>query len=394
MTAPIYLDHAASCPVDPRVVEAMVGVLAASDLQANPSSGHPGGKRAALAIEQARASIAALAGVVPSRLLVTSGATESNNLAVLGVARGGRSRGRHVITSRGEHRAVIDPCRQLEREGYEVTWLKPSRAGCVEPKQVLEALRDDTVLVSVMHANNETGSLCDLAPIGAACQARGTLLHADAAQSAGKLPLDIEALGVDLLAFTAHKLGGPKGVGALALSTRAMASLQPLQFGGGQEQGLRSGTSATHQVVGFGVAADLALREMQAEAGRLAALREHLWGRLVSVGGVWRNTPEQACLPGTLNVGFEGVEGESLMLAIRSEVWASSGSACASASAEPSYVLRAMGLSDLACQASLRLSLGRSTDATQLDRAAAVIAAAVTRLREQAPCEARSRICR
>lgn len=392
MSAPVYLDYAASWPVDPRVAEAMTRALLDPDLQANPSAVHPGGRRAALAMEQARGSIAAMVGADPVRLLLTSGATESDNLAVLGVARGQRDRGRHVITSRGEHRAVIEACRQLEREGFEVTWLKPERAGCVEPWQVLEALREDTLLVSVMHANNETGALCDLAPIGAACQARGTLLHVDAAQSAGKLPLDMESLGVDLLALTAHKLGGPKGIGALACSERALAALQPLQFGGGQERGLRSGTSPTHQVVGFGLAASLALEGMQGEAERVSGLRERLWSRLQSVEGAWRNSPAGNCLPGTLNLGFEGVEGESLMLAIRSGVWASSGSACASASAEPSYVLRSMGLSDLACQASLRLSLGRWTDAAQVDRAAALIAQAVERLRQWAPLGVRSRI--
>ncbi|MGA1729881.1 MAG: cysteine desulfurase family protein, partial [Steroidobacteraceae bacterium] len=209
---------------------------------------------------------------------------------------------------------------------------------------------------------------------------------------AGKLPLDVGALGVDLLAFTAHKLGGPKGIGALACSERALAALQPLQFGGGQERGLRSGTSATHQVLGFGLAATLAVEAMQAESDRVSGLRERLWSRLQSVGGVWRNSPAEGCLPGTLNLGFEGVEGESLMLAIRSGVWASSGSACASASAEPSYVLRAMGLSDLACQASLRLSLGRWTEADEVDRAAVLIAGAVERLRERAPPGVRSRI--
>jgi len=389
---PVYLDHAASTPVRPQVAEAMYDCLGPRGTQGNPSSAHAEGRRAAAVALQAREAVAGLVGAPPSSIVFTSGATESDNLAVLGAARAGRDRGRHVVTSRTEHRAVLDACRQLEREGFEVSWLHPDSGGRIRPELVAGALREDTVLVTVMHANNEIGVVNDVAGIAAVCRERRVTLHVDAAQTAGRIPLDVAALGADLVAFTAHKLGGPKGVGALYVRDRPRPALQPIAFGGGQERGLRPGTLATHQLLGFGLACALAATGLAQEAKRVAGLRERLWEALQPVGELWRNGGDGPRVPGILNVGFAGVEGESLMLELEEDVLASSGSACSAASAEPSYVLRALGLSDLACQASLRLSLGWSTTATEVDRAAAAIRAAVGRLRSIAPARATERI--
>jgi cysteine desulfurase len=387
---PVYLDYAASAPVDPRVTEAMAGALA--QLPANPSSVHASGRRAREAVECARAQVAGLLGAPPASIVFTSGATESDNLAVLGAARAGRARGRHLVTSRTEHRAVLDACRRLEREGFEVSWLRPGGDGRILAEQVAEVLRPDTILVSVMHANNETGVLNDVAAIGALCRARGVLLHVDAAQSAGRVDLDVEALGADLVALTGHKLGGPKGIGALYVRRLPRPPLEPLLYGGGQEGGLRPGTLPTHQAVGFGLACELARAALPTEAPRVRALREDLWQRLAGLGHVERNGAAEPSVPGILNVFFAGIEGESLLLELEASVEASSGSACSSASAEPSYVLRALGRSDAAAQASLRLSLGRFTTVGEVARAGAAIAAGVERLRALAPPGALERI--
>lgn len=392
MGRPIYLDYAASSPVHPEVAAVMAECLGPDGLHANPSSGHAEGRRAAAAIEQARASVAALLGAGPESILFTSGATEGDNLALLGACRAGRARGNHLVTSRVEHRAVTDACQQLEREGFLVSWLKPGPDGRIGPAQVASALRPDTLLVSVMHGNNETGVVNDVAAIGRLCSQRGVLLHVDAAQSAGRVRIDAGGLNADLIAFTAHKLGGPKGIGALYVRPRPRPALQPLQFGGGQERGIRSGTLATHQIVGFGAACRIAVADLEAEATRVRSLRERLWGLLQAAGSVWRNGEGEPSLPGILNVGFAGIEGESLLLALDGLVCASSGSACHSAVAEPSYVLRALGLSDLGCQASVRLSLGRFTGEEDVDEAAAAILAAVERLRRIAPPGALERI--
>lgn len=392
MNRPIYLDYAASWPVHPAVAEAMAACLMPDGPHANPSSSHAEGQRAAGVIERARESVAALVGAEPRSIILTSGATESDNLAILGAARAGRDRGRHLVTSRVEHRAVVDAFRQLEREGFEVSWLRPTSDGRVVPEQVEEALRPDTLLVSVMHGNNETGTLNDVAAIGALCRGRGVLFHVDAAQGVGKVPVDVGAWNADFVAFTAHKLGGPKGIGALCVRQQPRPALQPLQFGGGQERGLRAGTLATHQVAGFGAACSLALADLDQEERRVRALRERLWMRLAAAGDVWRNGSTAWSLPGILNIGFAGIDGESLLLALDGQVLASSGSACSSASAEPSHVLRSLGLSDLACQASLRLSLGRWTTESDVEQAAAAIVAAVARLRSLAPSAAVERI--
>lgn len=388
----IYLDHAASAPLDPRVAAAMVDCLTAAGLQANPSSGHAAGRAAAARIATARAQVAALIGATPDAIVFTSGATESVNLAILGAARAaGRDR-RHVITSGIEHHAGREACRQLEREGFEVTWLPPTREGLVEPRRVAEALRPDTALVSLIHANNETGVLNDIDAVGAACREREVALHVDAVQSAGKLPIDVATSGVALLSFCAHKLGGPKGVGALYVRRRPRPALQPLQFGGSHEGGLRPGTLATHQIIGFGVACELARAALDTEPARIRALRDRLWLALQAAAPLWRTGAPEPSVPGILNVGFAGVEGESLLLELEGRLAVASGAACSSATAEPSAVLRALGRSDLAIQASLRLSLGRETTAAEIDRAAAILVAAVRRLRAALPAGALERI--
>jgi cysteine desulfurase len=389
---PLYFDHAASSPLDPRVAAAMSACLADPALQANPSSAHAAGRAAAARVALARGQVARLVNAPPETIVFTSGATESVNLAVLGVARAAGAERRRVITSRVEHRAGVDACRQLECEGFTVTWLAPDRDGIVEPAQVAAALRADTALVSLMHANNETGVVTNIDAIATLCNERGVPLHSDAAQSAGKLPIDVQASGIALLSFCAHKLGGPKGVGALYLRRRPRPPLRPLVFGGGQEQGLRSGTIATHQVVGFGIACELALAALDDEPARVRALRERLWQALQPAAPLWRNGAAEPSLPGVLSVGFAGIEGESLLLELDGALAASSGSACASASAEPSFVLRALGRSDEAIQASLRLSLGRGTTAADVDRAAALLVRAVARLRAALPAGALERI--
>jgi cysteine desulfurase len=392
VNAPVYLDYAASWPVHPQVAAAMADCLGAGGPHANPSSSHGEGRRAMEAIGRARESVAALIGAPARSITFTSGATESDNLAILGAARAGRERGRHLVTSRIEHRAVVDAFRQLEREGFAVTWLRPSADGAVAVADVAAALRPDTLLVSVMHGNNEVGTLSDVAAIGGLCRERGVTFHVDAAQGVGKVAVDVGSWQADLVAFTAHKLGGPKGIGALYVRPEPRPALQPLQFGGGQERGLRPGTLATHQIVGFGVACELAARDLPDEERRVRALRDRLWERLRAAGDTWRNGAAGASLPGILNVGFAGIDGESLRLALEDSVLASSGSACSSASPEPSHVLRALGLSDLGCQASLRLSLGRWTGEAEVERAAGAILAAVARLRSLAPPGALERV--
>ncbi len=387
----IYLDHAATAPLDAEVAAEMAACLADPSLQANPASAHASGRRSAERIARARADVAALVNAPVESIVLTSGATESVNLAILGAARAAGASHRHVVTSRVEHRAGLDACRQLEREGFEVTWLRPRPDGTFEPSQVADALRPDTALVSLMHANNETGVLTDVAAIAGLCNARGIPLHADAAQSVGKVPIDVESSGIALLSFSAHKLGGPKGIGALYVRRRPRPGLQPLVFGGGHEGGLRSGTLAIHQVVGFAAACVRVGAALAEEAARQRALRERLWQLLQAAGPLWRNGTGPA-LPGILNVGFAGIEGESLLLEVDGELALSSGSACSSASAEPSYVLRALGRSDLAIQASVRLSLGGNTTARDVERAATLLVQAVRRLRAALPAGALERI--
>jgi cysteine desulfurase len=388
----VYLDYAATAPLDARVARAMADCLSDPALQANPSSAHAAGRAAAARVAVARAQVARLVNAPPEAIVFTSGATESVNLAVLGAVRAAGAARRHVVTSRVEHRAGLDACRQLEREGCELTWLVPGRDGILEAGQVASALRDDTALVSLMHANNETGVLTDIDAVADLCAQRGILLHVDAAQSAGRIPVDATSPGIALLSFCAHKLGGPKGVGALYVRRRPRPALQPLQFGGGQERGLRSGTLPTHQLVGFGFACELAQGALVAEPGRTRALRDRLWRGLQPAAPLWRNGAAEPSVPGILNVGFAGVEGESLLLELDGAIACSSGAACSSATGEPSYVLRALGRSDAAIQASLRLSLGAGTTTEDVDRAASVLVRAVARLRAALPAGALERI--
>jgi cysteine desulfurase len=385
----VYLDNAATTPVDPRVIEAMLECCGPSGDFANPSSvGHEPGRRARARVEQARAEVAAVVGAVPEQVIWTSGATEADNLALFGAARFQRAKGRHLVTSRTEHPAVLDSCRQLEREGFDVTYLKPGPDGIVQPSQVEAALRPDTILVSLMHVQNEIGVVQDVAAVGRLCRSRGVLLHVDAAQGAGKLPIDVERDCIDLLALTAHKVHGPKGVGALVLRREPRLGLVPILFGGGQERGLRSGTIPTHQVAGMGRAYAIAADEMQADAERISALRAMLSESLAALPDVQVNGHPTQRAPGILSVTVGGVEGESLLFAL-ADLAIASGSACASAHAEPSYVLRALGHSDRLAQSTLRLSLGRFTTREDVRYAASRIAVEVARLRSIAPVKLR-----
>jgi cysteine desulfurase len=382
---PIYLDYAATTPVDPRVVERMIECLGPGGCFANPaSSSHAPGREARNRVEAARRDVAAMLGAVPPEIIWTSGATESNNLAIKGAARFHADRGRHIVTSRTEHKAVLDTCRQLEKEGWQVTYVTPGPGGIVGPAQVEAALRPDTVLVSVMYVNNEIGTVNDVAAIGTLCRERSVLFHVDAAQAAGKLSLRVDEICADLLSLSGHKVYGPKGIGALYLRGSPKSRLEPLIHGGGHEWGMRSGTLATHQIVGMGEDFRIAAVEQAAEATRLAQLRRRLWDGIASLGGVQLNGDPERRVAGILNVCFEGVEGESLLFALR-ELAVSSGSACTSASREASYVLRALGRDDQLAQSSLRFSVGRFTTSEDVDRAAAIVRTQVQRLRALGP---------
>jgi cysteine desulfurase len=382
---PVYLDYAATTPVDPVVATAMFDCLTEGGDFGNASSAtHVFGQRAAARIERARAQVAAVIHAQPDEITFTSGGTESNNLAILGLARANADRGRHIITARTEHKAVLDPCKRLEREGFTVTYLTPDRQGRIDPETVRAALRPDTLLVSIMYVNNEIGVIQDVGAIAALCRDRGVAFHTDAAQAVGKIPVDVRTLPIDFLSFNAHKIYGPKGVGALYARRASRSLLQPVSFGGGQERGLRPGTLPTHQIVGFGAACEVAAASLDAEVLRLTAFRERLWVGLVGLGGAHLNSAEAPRSPGILNVSFEGVEGESLVTGLP-ELAISTGSACNSASAEPSYVLRALGRDTQLAQSSLRISVGRFTTAAEVDIALNAVRREVTRLRALSP---------
>ncbi|MBX5462576.1 MAG: aminotransferase class V-fold PLP-dependent enzyme [Steroidobacteraceae bacterium] len=390
MTAPLYLDYAATTPLHPQVARAMSEVLSHAAEYGNAASiTHVFGRRAAARVEAARAQVAALVGAQPEEIVFTSGATESNNLALLGVARANAPCGRHIITSRIEHKAVLDPCKQLEREGFTVTYLTPGADGRVSPDSVRAAFRPDTTLVSIMHVNNETGVVQDIRAIGELCREREIVFHTDAAQSAGKLPIQVETLPVDLLSFTAHKIYGPQGIGALYVRSGVRPRVWPVSFGGGQERGLRPGTLPLHQIVGFGVACELAAQALDAGTTRLRVLQDRLWAALRRLDGVHLNGEGAPRVPGILNVSFEGVEGESLVTALTS-LALTTGSACNSASGEPSYVLRALGRNTQLAQSSLRISLGRGTSEADVDAAAHAICEQVARLRAVSPANTSS----
>jgi cysteine desulfurase len=383
MNAPVYLDYASTTPVDPRVAAVMAECLTMQGAFGNAGSGHSFGDEARRVIETAREQVAAAVGALPAEVIFTSGATEANNLSIFGVANYHRSQGRHIVTARTEHKAVLDPCRELERRGWQVTYLVPRGDGMVDPAQVAAALRADTVLVCVMHVNNEIGVIQDVAAIAAACAEHGgARLHVDAAQSAGKCALDFAAFGCDLMSLSAHKVYGPKGVGALLVSQRRAVHLEALHHGGGQERGLRSGTLPTHQVAGMGAAFRLSREAAAAEGARAALLRQRLWRGLSALGGVLRNGDEANSVPQILNASFEGVEGEGLLAAVRPHIAVSAGATCMSAVQQPSYVLRALGRDERLAESSLRFSLGRFTEERDIDFAVAAVAQAVTRLRK------------
>lgn len=385
VSTPIYFDYAATTPVDEEVAAKMIECLTKEGVYGNAASrSHRFGWEAEEAIENARNEVATLINADPREIVWTSGATESDNLAIKGAAHFYSSKGKHIVTSAIEHKAVLDTCRQLEREGYEITYLEPNADGLTTPEAVKNALRDDTVLVSIMHANNEIGVVNDIAAIGELTRERKIIFHVDAAQSVGKIPVDLEVLKVDLLSISAHKMYGPKGIGALYVRRKPRVRIESQIHGGGHERGMRSGTLATHQIVGIGEAARVARERMATDNVRIAALRERLWQGVNDMEEVYVNGDTESRLPGALNVSFNFVEGESLIMALK-DLAISSGSACTSASLEPSYVLRALGRSDELAHSSLRFSIGRYTTEEEVDFAIGKIRSAVEKLRDLSP---------
>ena len=385
MKLPIYLDYSATTPVDPRVAKKMCECLTLEGNFGNAASrSHVYGWRAEEAIENARRQVADLIKADPREIVWTSGATESNNLAIKGAAHFYVSKGKHIITSKLEHKAVLDTTRQLEREGYEVTYLEPCEDGIITADMVAEALRDDTILVSIMHVNNEIGTINDIAAIGELTRSKGVLFHVDAAQSAGKVEIDLENTKVDLMSFSAHKAYGPKGMGALYVRRKPRVRLEAQMHGGGHERGMRSGTLATHQIVGMGEAFELARLEMAEESQRIATLNKRFYDKVRDMDELYLNGSATQRVPHNLNLSFNYVEGESLIMALK-DMAVSSGSACTSASLEPSYVLRALGRSDELAHSSIRFTFGRFTTEEEVDYAAGQIREAVQRLRDLSP---------
>lgn len=385
MRKPIYLDYSATTPVDPRVAEKMCRYLTPDGEFGNPASrSHAYGWHAEAAVEDARAQVAALIGAEAKEIVWTSGATESDNLALKGAAHFYSKKGRHIVTCKTEHKAVLDTCRHLEREGFEVTYLDPEASGLVDLGKLEAALRPDTILVSLMHVNNEIGIIQDIAAIGELTRARGILFHSDAAQSAGKVPIDVNAMNVDLLSLSAHKIYGPKGIGALYVRRKPRVRLEAQMHGGGHERGMRSGTLPTHQCVGMGEAFQVARAEMTAESARICALRDRLWHGLQDLEEVYVNGDLARRVAGNLNVSFNFVEGESLIMALK-DLAVSSGSACTSASLEPSYVLRALGRNDELAHSSIRFTLGRFTTEADVDYATRLVREKIGKLRELSP---------
>ncbi|HHZ9155332.1 TPA: IscS subfamily cysteine desulfurase [Proteus mirabilis] len=385
MKLPIYLDYSATTPVDPRVAEKMMQCLTIDGIFGNPASrSHRFGWQAEEAIDIARNQIADLIGADPREIVFTSGATEADNLALKGVANFYQKKGKHIITSKTEHKAILDTCRQLEREGFEVTYLAPKSDGLIDLKKLEAAMRDDTILVSIMHVNNEIGVVQDIAAIGELCRSKGIIYHVDATQSVGKLPIDLSKLKVDLLSLSAHKVYGPMGIGALYVRRKPRIRLEAQMHGGGHERGMRSGTLAVHQIVGMGEAYRILKEEMADETKRLNELRLRLWNGIKDIEEVYINGSLEHTAPNILNVSFNYVEGESLMMALK-DLAVSSGSACTSASLEPSYVLRALGLTDELAHSSIRFSLGRFTTEEEIDYAIEQIHSAIGRLRDLSP---------
>jgi cysteine desulfurase len=382
---PIYLDYSATTPMDPRVAAKMAECLTMEGNFGNPASrSHQFGWHAEEAVDIARNQIAELVNADPREIVFTSGATESDNLAIKGAATFYAKKGKHIITVKTEHKAVLDTCRQLEREGFEVTYMDPEPSGLLDLDKLQAVMRDDTVLVSVMHVNNEIGVIQDIAAIGEICRARKILFHVDAAQSTGKVAIDLQTLKVDLMSFSAHKTYGPKGIGALYVSRKPRVRLEAQIHGGGHERGMRSGTLATHQIEGMGEAFRIAKLEMAAENERVLMLRNRLWDGIKDIEAVFINGDMEHRVPSNLNVSFAYVEGESLIMALK-DMAVSSGSACTSASLEPSYVLRALGLNDELAHSSIRFSFGRFTKVEEIDHVIKVVRNAIDKLREMSP---------
>ncbi|WP_113632952.1 IscS subfamily cysteine desulfurase [Pectobacterium peruviense] len=385
MKLPIYLDYSATTPVDPRVAEKMMQCLTLDGMFGNPASrSHRFGWQAEEAVDIARNQIAELVGADPREIVFTSGATEADNLAIKGAANFYQKKGKHIITSKTEHKAVLDTCRQLEREGFDVTYLAPQRNGIIDLAELEAAMREDTILVSIMHVNNEIGVVQDIAAIGDMCRSRGIVFHVDATQSVGKLPIDLSQLKVDLMSFSGHKIYGPKGIGALYVRRKPRIRLEAQMHGGGHERGMRSGTLPVHQIVGMGEAYRIAKEEMTAEMDRLRMLRDRLWNGINDIEEVYLNGDIEQGVPNILNVSFNYVEGESLIMALK-DLAVSSGSACTSASLEPSYVLRALGMNDELAHSSIRFSLGRFTTEEEIDYTIELVRKSIGRLRDLSP---------
>jgi cysteine desulfurase len=383
MKLPIYLDYSATTPVDPRVAQKMIPYL--TEQFGNPASrSHAFGWEAEKAVEEAREHVAALLNADPKEIIWTSGATEGNNLAIKGAANFYKGKGKHIITMKTEHKAVLDTVRELERQGFEATYLDPEPNGLLDLDKFKAAIRPDTILVSVMMVNNEIGVIQPIAEIGEICRAKGIIFHCDSVQAAGKIPIDLQKLKVDLLTVTAHKVYGPKGIGALYVRRKPRVRIEPQIHGGGHERGLRSGTLPTHQIVGMGEAFRIAKLEMAAEGERIRGLRDRLLAGFKDMEEVFVNGDLERRIPGNLNISFNFVEGESLIMAIK-DIAVSSGSACTSASLEPSYVLRALGRSDELAHSSIRFTIGRFTTEEEIDYAVKLLRAKIGKLRELSP---------
>ena len=380
---PIYMDYSATTPIDPRVAQKMIPYI--TEHFGNPASrSHPYGWEAEEAVEEARAQVAALVNADPREIVFTSGATESDNLALKGVAEFYQDRGKHIITVKTEHKAILDTARELERKGFEVAYLDVLENGLIDLDALKAAIRPDTILVSVMMVNNEIGVIQDIETIGELCRDKGVFFHVDAAQATGKVEIDLQKLKVDLMSFSAHKTYGPKGIGALYVRRKPRVRLEAQMHGGGHERGMRSGTLATHQIVGMGEAFRIAKDEMDEENARIKALRDRLWAGLSTMEEVHINGDMTQRVPHNLNVSFNFVEGESLMMAIK-DVAVSSGSACTSASLEPSYVLRALGRSDELAHSSIRFTVGRFTTEAEIDAVVKLLQDKIGKLRELSP---------
>ena len=381
----IYLDYASTTPVDPRVASKMMEFLTPDGEFGNPASrSHRFGWKADEAVEEARSHVANLVNCDPREIVWTSGATEADNLAIKGVARFYKSKGNHIITSKIEHKAVLDPCRQLEREGFEVTYLDPDQNGVINPSDVKAAIKDTTVLISIMHINNELGSVNDISKIGEIARKNGSFFHVDAAQSTGKTEIDLEKMPIDLMSFSAHKTYGPKGIGALYVRRKPRVRLEALIHGGGHERGMRSGTLATHQIVGMGEAFRLANEEMKQDNVKISKFHEKFLNKVKEIDHVYLNGDIENKVPNILNVSFNFVEGESLIMGLK-DIAVSSGSACTSASLEPSYVLRALGRKDELAHSSIRFSFGRFTTKEDIENTLLLLSNVVERLRELSP---------